>query len=326
MQQTTHFLPLLILGLVVVQISALNDTKIDFSTVPSCARSHCLEASDSPYTWTPQNLCPSSNPSEGIKPSCFCNLPRPLICLPYDPTDENPCYTPLKSWYTNLCNSTVGITPNTTLPYLQIPFCARSCAAMMTSHLGCPDHSLNCACQLNYLAGNTAECIKSTCESDIALYIGDLTTFTSKWLYQACYFSNSTLPVPEELSVRSNTEEYKNSPAASPQETLVADFEGSEYTNWQKALDDKRARKSNLGVIIPLSLVFGGIFGALGLQWLAACCGYSIRARRRWDKAGQIVGKVFGFIGIVFAWVGKGVGFLWLWLVKGCKAVWNWVT
>lgn len=324
MQQTTHFL-ILLMGLV-AQISALNDTNIDFSTVPSCARSHCLETSDSPYTWTPQNLCPSSNPSEGIKPSCFCNLPRPLICLPYDPTVANPCYTPLKSWYTNLCNSTVGIIPNTTLPYLQIPFCARSCARMMTSHLGCPDHSLNCACQLNYLAGNTAECIKSTCKNDIAIYIGDLMTFTSKWLYQACYFSNSTLPVPEGLSVRSGTEEYKNSPAAHPQEILVADFQGAEYTNWQKALDDKRVRKSNLGVIIPLSLIFGGVFAGLALQWLAACCGYSTRARSRWDKAFQFLGKVFGYIGTGLAWVGKGVVLVVSYVGKAGKAVWKWVT
>ncbi|KAK6349272.1 hypothetical protein TWF730_010022 [Orbilia blumenaviensis] len=316
MQQTTHsaVFPLstlsllIIMMMTVIQTSALNDTKIDFSTVPPCARPHCLENTESPYTWTSQNLCPNNNnvnnnnnpPSTDILPSCFCNLPRPLICLPYDPTSPNPCYTTLTTWYKTLCESTVGITPSYTLPYLKLPICARNCAKVMTSHLGCPDHSLNCACQLTYLAGNTAECIKNTCEKDVGTYIGDLTVFTSKWIYEACRFDidnqkdNSTDSSPPGLLglYIGTPEQFKNSPAAYPQEVLVDDFQGKEYTDWQNALNSKRSKNSNLGVIIPLSLVFGGIFGIMGLQWLAACCGFTTPAgRRRWGKFGRGVGK-----------------------------------
>ncbi|KAF3164756.1 hypothetical protein TWF788_001089 [Orbilia oligospora] len=342
------FLLLFFLNLVVQEVSAINDTAIDFSTAPSCARPYCLEDKDSPYIWTPQNLCPSSS-SSSILPSCFCNLPRPLICLPYDPTAPDTCYTELKTWYTTLCTSTMGIIPNKTLPYLKLPGCARNCAKAMTSHLGCPDHSLNCACQLTYLPGNTAECIKDRCGGDILTYIGNLPTFTGKWIYQSCAFdgdrvvddngnntsnantnnnsnNNNNNNMVEVLGIRSDTPEYKNSPAAYPQEILVDDFQGKEYTNWQNALNSKRARNSNLGVIIPLSLIFGGVFGIMGLQWLAACCGFKTQAgRQRWDKAGRLVKKVFGAIGAVFSWIWKGVVILGSWIWKGGKVVWGWV-
>ncbi|KAK6508588.1 hypothetical protein TWF506_010672 [Arthrobotrys conoides] len=327
-QLPTHLYILLFLLNLITQISAQNDTAIDFSTAPSCARPYCLEDPDSPYTWTLQNLCPSSS---SILPSCFCNLPRPLLCLPYDPTVPNPCYSELKTWYTSLCTSTTGvISNNTLLPYLKLPSCARKCAMAMTSHLGCPDHSLNCVCQLTYLPSNTAECIKDRCGKDILTYIGDLPTFTGKWIYQACGFDSTTDGLNntvEILGIRSDTPEYKNSPSAHPQEILVMDFQGDEYTTWQDALNSKRARNSNLGVIIPLSLIFGGIFGIMGLQWLAACCGFrsTQASRQRWDEAGRLVMKVFGAIGWVFGWIWKGVVMLGQWIFKGGKVVWGWV-
>ncbi|RVD86231.1 uncharacterized protein DFL_004518 [Arthrobotrys flagrans] len=326
MQQiTTHFLTLLLLLSLSIQISALNDTAIDFSTVPFCARSNCLEDASSPYTWTPQSLCPSSPSASSILPSCFCSLPRPLLCLPYDPTVPNPCYTELTAWYAALCNSTVGMIPNNTLPYLKLPECARTCAIAMTSHLGCPDHSLNCACQLAYLPGNTAECVRDRCAKDIITYIGDLQTFTGKWVFQACGFDENG-NTDNSTGIRSDTPEYKNSPAAHPQEILADDFQGEEYTNWQDALNAKRAKNSNLGVIIPLSLVFGGVFGVLGLQWLAACCGFTTPAgRRMWDRVGRLVTKVFGGVGTGLAWVGKGFVILGRWIVKGGKVVLGWV-
>ncbi|KAK6333082.1 hypothetical protein TWF718_010906 [Orbilia javanica] len=339
MQQPTthiHSILLCILILTTLQTSAINDTAIDFSTTPFCARSYCLEDVDSPYVWHPKTLCPSSPQTNEILPSCFCSLPRPLICLPYDPTVSNPCYISLKTWYGNLCQSSLGMVPNNTLPYLKLPECARTCAIGMTSHLGCPDHSLNCACQLNYLPGNTAECIRDRCGKDILTYIGDLVTFTGKWIYQACGFDgvagNGTDAISsgngtvEVLGIRSDTPEYKNSPAAHPQEILVADFQGEEYTDWQTALNNKRARNSNLGVIIPLSLLFGGIFLIMGLQWLAACCGLTTpRGRQRWDKAGRLMMKVLGGIGTGLAWIGKGVVVLAQWVWKGAVVVWGWV-
>ncbi|KAK6512488.1 hypothetical protein TWF481_001373 [Arthrobotrys musiformis] len=313
---TTHLLLLLLTS----WVAAINDTKIDFSTAPSCALPDCLD-SNTPYTWTPQNLCPSTT---SILPSCFCNLPRPLICLPYDPTVSNPCYTPLKRWYNALCLSTMGITPNHTLQYLKLPSCARTCAMEMTTHLGCPDHSLNCACQLTYLPSNVADCISDRCVRDIKTYIGDLQIFTGKWIYQACSFdedSNTTT-----LGIRSDSAEYVNSPSANPQVVLVDDFQGEEYTEWQDALNAKRARNSNLGVIIPLSLVFGGVFGVIGLQWLAACCGFTTPAgRRRWSSAGRGVMKVVSAVGSGVAWFGKGVARVGQWVWRVGKGAVRWV-
>ncbi|EPS42092.1 hypothetical protein H072_3875 [Dactylellina haptotyla CBS 200.50] len=298
MQHTTQFLVLAILSFLYQTSTAQNNSAVDFSTAPRCARPSCLEDASSPYTWTTPNLCPNSN-STDVTYDCFCAVsPRPLLCQTYDPaSNDDACFLSLMQWYTSTCNSAGYSSPQKTLNFLQLPNSSRPCAKMMASHLGCPDNSLNCACQLQYLASNTAACISSTSKKDIKTYIGDLTIFATKWINQACAFP---------LTGLATTEAYRKSPAAYPQEVLAYDFQGPEYTGWQNGLDNKRARASSLGVIISLSLVFGGIFGMIGLQWILQQCGCTSRQSPTIRRMNAATGRGCARFGGPVAWVWKG--------------------
>ncbi|KAF3909319.1 hypothetical protein ABW20_dc0109679 [Dactylellina cionopaga] len=307
MQQATHF-TIILLCIFYFAIAAPNTTLVDFSTAPRCAYSSCLKISDSPYKWTSQSLlCPETgNGGQDVTYDCLCNIaPRPLLCQPYDPASDNSCFLSLTKWYADTCETSgyPPLSPVNRLNFFQQPLCARACIQMMTSHLGCPDNSLSCACQLRYLASNSAECIRNNCKGDVQTYIGDLVIFTTKWINQGCGFDDAAA-----------MNDYKNSPAARPQDVLAADFQGKEYTDWQDALDAKRRKMANLGAILPLSLIFGGIFGVMGLQWFLEACGWTSRRSPRVRKFKASVRSGFVRVGDGLRWVGRhiavGLGFI----------------
>ncbi|KAK6538639.1 hypothetical protein TWF694_010217 [Orbilia ellipsospora] len=323
MQQATHsFIRFLILFLVTtttIFAASPADSTVDFSNVPNCAVSSCLDTS-SEYNWksTPSTLlCPN----DIVTNSCFCSLSlRPLLCYPYDPTSQNSttCFASLTNWYTTLCSANSFPNPQKTLNYLQLPTCAIPCAQTATSHLGCPFSALNCVCQLtSYLPSNLASCIKNNCKADIQTYIGDLTVFARKLLNQACNFTPADSGSAQAMSA------YDNTPQGHPQSILVSNFQGPEYTNWQNGVNSKREKTSNLAAILPLSLIFGGIFGMIGLQWLLQLLGLSgpsYRRRNGWAA------RAWAKIGVGFEKLGKGIVFVVGAVVMGCGFVFRWMV
>ncbi|KAF3909680.1 hypothetical protein AA313_de0208108 [Arthrobotrys entomopaga] len=328
MQQTTHnYLFLLVVLLLttmtttttIVPAARAADAIVDFSDMPKCAISSCLDT-PSEYNWksTPSTL---NCPNDIITNSCFCShSPRPLLCYPYDPTSQTSttCFAALTNWYTNLCTANNFPNPQKTLNYLQLPSCAIPCAQTATSHLGCPFSALNCICQLtSYLPSNLASCIKSNCNDDIKTYIGDVTVFATKLLNQACNFT------PADSGSAEAMDAYDGTPRGHPQVVLVDDFskEGGEYSSWQNGVDAKRQRTSNLAAILPLSLIFGGVFAVIGVQWLLQLLGLSGPGYRR--RSGGRRARVWAGVRRGFDRVGFWLGWVAGAVVMGVRIVWK---
>ncbi|KAF3938777.1 hypothetical protein ABW19_dt0201754 [Dactylella cylindrospora] len=322
MQHATH---LIISILLIISLSPLipalssqrrqsiNNTFVDFSTVPSCTNSTCyapLPDGDD-LSWNYYNLGCNHTVDfpigdHGVTHDCFCNTAlRPLLCQNYDPSQPSDCYLSLLDWYTDLCGPSTQKTININV----LPSCARPCVSMTMSHLGCPDNTLSCVCQLKYFSASAAKCIENNCNGDIQLYIGSpLYTFTNKWITQACAFPNrmiskvfSTLGEFYDIA---NYEDYGECPRAVPQEVLVAEFHGKEYNDWQEGLNKKREKQNSLGAIIPLSLIFGGMFAGFFVQWLWVCLGFN----RGNSRVGRKIER-----GWVKMWEGIGKGIVWCW-------------
>ncbi|PVH68695.1 hypothetical protein DL98DRAFT_599302 [Cadophora sp. DSE1049] len=130
-------------------------TIIDWSTMPSCAKSHCTPSMtptiDCPYISGP---CPSdvaNSSCQTYSKDCYCKQTSPLACA-WGCSWFN--WLLAEDWFArpDVCASTPNIT------FDALPSCARDCLWQSSFDYGCITHTKNCFCKYGSLYGCDKKC------------------------------------------------------------------------------------------------------------------------------------------------------------------------